>query len=419
MWEIMHEGHVILGDQFYYYRILKEPSNKLGFNFYEVDIPGLLEEPNPYGYFNDTERHLGFQIAVVDWLNAHQDLPDVIHCHDHHAGLIPFMMYSCFQYQRLQALPTVFTIHNGNYQGWISWDKSYLIPPFNSAYYGMLEWNKAINSMACAIKCCSRLTTVSPTYLEELRYYSQGLEPLFNSERQKSRGILNGIDTDVWNPGTDTWIDGTYTSKNVTGGKRKNKEALCKSFGLDAGKPLFAFIGRLVPEKGADFLAESIYRSVNDQGGKLNFLVLGSGTNEYEHALNALKNSLPQDFNCYIGYDEKLSHLIYAGSDFLLMPSRTEPCGLGQLYALRYGTIPIVRSVGGLKDTVADLGDEAGFGIRFDQASVNDIRYSVGRAMGIVHDKEKLTSIRKKIMSIDHSWDRVATEYMNLYQSLK
>jgi starch synthase len=126
-------------------------------------------------------------------------------------------------------LPTIFTIHNGNYQDG-SVGINHLIPPFNSANRGMLEWNKAINSMACAIKCCSRLTTVSPTYLEELRYYSQGLEPLFNSERQKSLGILNGIDTDVWNPETDTWIDAPYTSKNVTGGKRKNKESLCKSF---------------------------------------------------------------------------------------------------------------------------------------------------------------------------------------------
>ena len=417
-WETTHEGNFQMGVS-YYYRIQREKTNLLGFDLYIVEIPGLLEEENPYGYWNDTHRHLGFQIAVVDWMNAWQHRPDVVHCHDHHTGLIPFMMNYCYHYNNLQNVPAVFTIHNGQYQGWIGRDLEYLIPHFDDWKRGLLLWKDTINSMASAVKCCWKLTTVSQNYLYELRNNSLGLEPLFASEGHKSVGIVNGIDADVWNPETDRWIDFNYNSKTVLDGKESNKKGLCETFQLRDDKPLFVFIGRLVADKGADLLAESIYNSVKEQNGNVNFLVLGSGSNEYEDSLNDLKNFVPENFNCYIGFNERLAHLIYAGADFLMMPSRVEPCGLNQLYALRYGTIPMVRSTGGLIDTVSDFGNYEGFGIRFDQASVWDINYSVGRAVGLHHDKEKINEIKKRIMTFDHSWDHAAREYLSVYSSLR
>ena len=189
---------------------------------------------------------------------------------------------------------------------------------------------------------------------------------------------------------------------------------------LDEDKPLIAFIGRLVGEKAADLLPDAISQSIFQHHGKANFLVLGSGEPYLEERLDSLKGQFNGYFNTYIGYSEPLSHMIYAGSDFLLMPSRVEPCGLNQMYALRYGTVPMVRSVGGLKDTIRDFGDHEGFGIRFDQPSVGDITYSVGRAIDLYTNKQDLYQwMRGYMMTIDHSWDSSAQQYIDLYQSLK
>jgi starch synthase len=209
-----------------------------------------------------------------------------------------------------------------------------------------------------------------------------------------------------------------YAQRQFETGKKKNKEALCSGFGLSPEKPLFTFIGRLVTEKGADLLAESIRRSLSRHGDGINFLVLGTGDKDTENALTALKRDYPGKCSIFIGYDEALAHLIYAGADFLLMPSRVEPCGLNQLYALRYGTIPIVRSTGGLKDTVIDFGDPKGYGIRFNNASVDDICYSIDRAVELYADTLKVQQLRKRMMALDFSWDRSAKEYNDLYKSL-
>ena len=191
-------------------------------------------------------------------------------------------------------------------------------------------------------------------------------------------------------------------------------------FGLDPDKPLISFIGRLVGEKAADLLPEAISQSIYQHHGHANFLVLGSGDPELEDRLDQMKHQFNGYYNSYIGYSEPLSHLIYAGSDFLLMPSRVEPCGLNQMYALRYGTVPMVRNIGGLRDTVTDMGDWQGFGIRFDQASVGDITYSVGRAIDLYNNKQDLYSwMRSHMMTIDHSWDSSAQQYIDLYKSLK
>lgn len=413
--EAVYDGWGKLGFQNFSVRIFREKTNKLGFDLYLVHIAGLMDRPNVYGYADDTERFLAFQIAVLDWIAQWEHRPDVIHCHDHHTGLVPFMAAYCNQYRSLRQVPTILTIHNAQYQGQFGWDKLHYLPAFDVWKTGMLDWKGSINPLASAIKCAWKVTTVSPSYLDEISYKANGLEALFAQERGKSVGILNGIDNEVWNPATDGMLDKTFQQKTADSGKKANKEALCRVFNLDPSKPLFTFIGRLVGEKGADLLPEIFYNALWQFKDQMNVLVLGSGDRDVENWLNGLKDIFPGYYNAYIGYNEQLSHQIYAGADFLLMPSRVEPCGLNQMYALRYGTIPIVRRIGGLKDTVIDIGD-GGFGVCHDRTSVWDVGHAIGRAMELYGDNKKVKEIRKVMMNIDHSWDRAAQEYMNLYQ---
>ena len=417
-WEVVHKGYTNLGTWWFNYTVIKEKTNKLGFDLYLVDINGLLDREKIYGYDDDNERFTAFQIAVVDWISAWSHRPDVVHVHDHHAGLIPFMMKYCYRYQHLSAVPTVLTIHNAQYQGWMGWDKTSYIPTFDRWKWGMLDWQNNINPLASAIKCAWKVTTVSWTYLDELRQSANGLEALFEYEKGKCVGILNGIDTKVWDPASDHYITNHFTKSETAPGKAKNKILLCERFGLDDKKPLIIFIGRLVGEKGADLLPQAIGDSFYYIGRKMNFLILGSGFPEVEGQLNQMKVLSQGDFNVFIGYDETLSHLMYAGADFILMPSRVEPCGLNQMYAMRYGTIPMVRNTGGLRDTVIDFGDPGGYGIRFNNAVVGDITQAIWRAVELYGQREKIEEIRGRMMEIDFSWETSVKHYLDLYESI-
>lgn len=417
-WELVHEGGQRLGGQWFHYSIIREKTNKLGFDLYLVDINGLLDREKVYGYDDDIERFLAFQIAVCDWLVQWTMLPDIVHCHDHHTGLIPFLMKHSYAFNRLAATASIFTIHNAEYQGWIGWNKAYLLPPHDTWKSGLLEWNGTINSLASAIKCAWKVSTVSPSYMEELRYKAAGLEPLFEYEKGKCSGILNGIDNEVWDPATDILLHKNYDAHTAKEGKRKNKKEVCLRFGLDPDKPLIVFIGRLVGEKAADLIPDAIRNSIYQHHGGASFLILGSGEPVVENRLNTLTEQFSGFVNTFIGYNEALAHQMYAGADFLLMPSRVEPCGLNQLYSLRYGTVPIVRSTGGLRDTVKDYGEWQGYGIRFDQASVGDIVESLQRALELYYQKPDLLQwMRTFMMQIDHSWEKSAQDYIALYQT--
>lgn len=383
--DIAYKSKLKLGNISYDVQILKLRTN-LGFPLFLVKVPGLLDRKNVYSYKDDTERFLAFQIAVLDWVMKGKVKPSLIHCHDNHTGIIPFMMSHSKKYSSLKNIPTILTIHNAQYQGQFSYKKLNLVPKFNKKHIGLLDWDGLINPLASAIKCAWKVTTVSPSYLIELTQKANGLESLLLHEKSKSIGILNGIDTKVWNPETDKLIVKNYSKNTIQSGKKANKNILCKRFGLNKSKPLFSFIGRLVYEKGADLFPDIFYKALlkND----INILVLGSGDKEVEAKLKSLNNHFKNRYNSFMGYDEELAHQIYAGSDFLLMPSRVEPCGLNQMYALRYGTIPIVRRIGGLKDTVIDIGD-GGFGICHDQASVKDVCSSIVRAAVLYKDQYK------------------------------
>jgi len=412
--ECVYQGKLKLGNFNFPYFIQKEKTNKLGFELYLIEIPELFDRPNIYNYRDDIERFLSFQIATLNWIADRKSIPDVIHCHDHHTGLVPFMKKYCPKYDQIKDIPTVLTIHNGLYQGIFTFNKLYYLPVFDLIHVKEMEWGNFINSLAAGIKSADIVTTVSPSYLNEINHSDNGLETLFQRIRDKSRGILNGIDTEIWNPDTDFMLDINYSADSITEGKQKNKEQLCLRFNMDATKPLFSFIGRLYNEKGADLLAKTVVSALTTFKDQINIVILGYGDLEIENQLKQLLDVYKGNYHVHIGYDEELAHKTYASSDFILIPSRIEPCGLNQMYAMRYGTIPIVRRTGGLKDTIVDFEDN-GNGICHDNASVDDICYSIQRAVNLYKNKEIFDLIRIKGMNTNHSWKYVSQEYIELY----
>jgi starch synthase len=412
------KNKVALGDNEYAFEVLSGKKTSFGFAVFLIKIKGLMDREQVYSYPDDVERFTAFQIAALDYIIQLKKKPEVVHCHDHHTGLIPFMMAQCKSYEVLKNVASVLTIHNAQYQGQFGYDKFHYIPQFEQNQAGLLDWNGQINPLAAAIKCAWKVTTVSPSYLAELRQHANGLENLLEYEKGKSIGILNGVDWKVWNPETDEMIPKNYSAKSVQTGKKASKKMLCERFNLDIEKPLFAFIGRMVWEKGADLLPEIFDQFLSSSKNNSNFLVLGSGNKETEAELAKLTEKYAGSYNIYTGYDEPLSHVIYAGADFLLMPSRVEPCGLNQMYSLRYGTIPVVNSIGGLIDTIIDIDEEAGFGIRHKEVQVPLVCEAIARAQELYEDEARFKKIRKKIMQIDHSWHNSVQQYIDLYNSL-
>lgn len=410
--DLIYENAIALGHDYYNFKILKLKDSTLGFDLFCIDVPDLIYKE--YVYSNDdTKRFLAFQIAALDWLLTLNEQPNIIHVHDHHTGLIPFMVQECHKYATLKNIPTVLTIHNAQYQGWFSHDSVNLIPPFDFSKVGLLDWEGLINPLAAAIKCAWKVTTVSPSYMEELKQGANGLESLLRHESAKCVGILNGIDWNVWDPETDKMLVQNFNQTNIITGKKGNKKYLCEKFKLAESKPLFAFIGRLVGEKGADLFPEIFEKALAEND--ISILLLGSGHKETEARLANINN---KNYNSFIGYDESLAHVIYAGADFLLMPSRVEPCGLNQMYSLRYGTIPVVNAIGGLKDTIIDIKND-GFGICHNTVNVEEVTHAISRATAYFKNKKVFQQNVTKVMKINNSWSNSAQLYVNLYKSLQ
>ncbi len=380
-----------------------------------VKIPGLLDRDNPYGYQDESFQFIAFQHGVLHWLTAMKIRPDVLHCHDYHTGLVPFMVGNCPEFEFLKGVKTIGTIHNGEYQGMMSWNMANYLPSFDHYKWGLLDWNGLINPLASMIKCADAFTTVSEGYLEELFVSFRGLESLVRQEFGKAYGIINGIDTEVWNPETDPMLEFNFNSKNAVLQKKKNKEKLCKEYGLKPELPLFAFIGRFATEKGADLLPDVVWRSIKQSYGALNIMILGSGNTYIENKLKEY-DYIYSNSAVDLGYKEHLSHKIYASADFLLMPSRVEPCGLNQMYSMRYGTVPVVRYTGGLRDTVEDI-STGGAGLNFSYPGVDDIVHAMNRALAIYHQKGVMEDLIQANMSFDFAWEKSAEKYMALYNS--
>lgn len=345
--------------------------------------------------------------------------PDVVHCNDWQSGLVPALL-------SLEAdrPSTVFTIHNLAYQGLFTADSirglnlpGQLWNPEGLEFFHMLSFIKG------GLVYSDRITTVSPTYALEIQTatFGYGLEGLLGYRKDQLTGILNGIDLADWDPETDQYIARHYGLKSLAN-KIENKTALQQRFGLPVNNqiPLFGLIGRLVEQKGIDLIIDCLPEmlSMNVQ-----FVLLGSGDKDYEQRLQNLAHVYPDKMAVTQGYDEPLAHLIEAGSDVFLMPSRFEPCGLNQMYSQRYGTLPIVRKTGGLADTVVDalpetIADQTASGFVFNEASSSSLLEAVKRAVTLYSDKKAWKSIQANAMRKDFSWRHSAEQYLALYESL-
>jgi starch synthase len=423
--ETLVEERAPFGDSSFVFRVNRLVEPDLGYELFLIDIPGRLDRPgvyldpwSGYPYWDEKERFFSFQIAALEWINILEEKPDVVHCHDHHTALIPFMMTQSYRYDSLKFVPTVLTIHNGEYQGRYDKESASILPDYDHYNEGLLDWDGAMNALATGIKTAWMVTTVSEGYMEELKEYCHGLEVLLRQEEEKTLGIVNGIDTEVWDPNSDPLIEKNYSLRNYKSGKRENKEYLCDFFGLSTERPLFSFIGRLVREKGADLLPDLI-RECHAEGIEANFIVLGTGEPYLHSVFNDLQDQFTGYFDTRLEYNEKLAHQIYAGSDFLMMPSRVEPCGLNQLYSMRYGTIPVVRKTGGLADTVKDIGEENGYGLVFENFSLVEAVEAVKRGVALYSEDRSFSSVRRYILKLDYSWKQAAQNYIEMYKHLK
>ncbi len=419
--ETVYQGEFDMGGEHIWFAIQKLEKGVLPYPFYCIHIPGKFDRDSVYldrdgeGFRDEGRRNISFQRAVLIWLNSMEKTFDLVHCHDHQTGLIPFFMKKGIEFERLRNIPTYFTIHNSAYQGIMPSSYKELLPTFYQQDYGLLDWSYTINSVASAIKCCWRLSTVSPSYLREIQYTLPRLNTLLQQEASKSKGILNGIDAELWDPKKDKLIKHNF-KKTWFDFKSKNKAYICKELGINSELPIFTFIGRLAPQKGADLIPEAIEKFYH-HGGSANFIILGSGNKSIEYSLRHVESRYSQTVKTFIMYNEQLAHQLYASSDFLMMPSRFEPCGLNQMFSMRYGTIPLVRSTGGLKDTVWDNIYE-GTGFQFEYAHANDLAHTLFRANELYQHPELYTQMVLRCVSQDFSWERSIKIYAKEYNNL-
>jgi len=415
------ESSFYLNNEFIRFRIQKLDASAVSYPFYCVDIPGKFDRESIYldldgnGYRDEIERYLSFQRSVLLWMNEREEQFDIVHCHDHQSGLIPFMMKYCIGFEKLAQTPTVFTIHNAAFLGPIPWSKHNLFPKFKESDGGWLDWDKYIVSLAAAIKCSWKVTTVSPNYLQEIREIDTPIRSLYNDEKEKSVGILNGIDADQWNPKTDEALFARY-KKSWKEFKKNNQKKFCETFSLKEGLPIIGFIGRLADQKGADLIPNAIYQTMS-QNKNVNFVILGTGDKRLEKQLADIDGDFGGRVKVMLTYNEAIARNIYASSDFLLMPSRFEPCGLNQLFAMRYGSVPIVRITGGLKDTVQDIGDDGG-GITFYAATSEELSKAILRGLDLYSQPKWFEKVRKENAMKDYSWNNSIKVYSNIYREL-
>jgi starch synthase len=404
---------------------------------YVLDAPWLFDRPgNPYLGPNGLEwpdNHRRF--AALGWAAAHLAFgeldPDwragILHCHDWHTGLAPAFLSA----NPASGVRTVFTIHNLAYQGHFPLELfRELALPASLLNAEGLEFHGHGNFMKSGLIFADRLTTVSPRYSQEIRTpeFGWGLEGVLSVRGNRLSGILNGVDYDVWGPATDRLIPCNYTPQTLEG-KTTCKASLQAAFGLEANldAPLFAVVSRLADQKGADLILAAL-PAMLQQGGQL--VLLGTGERYLQEAFEAAARSNPHTVRVQFSYDEAMAHRMVAGADVIMVPSRFEPCGLTQMYGLRYGTLPLVRRVGGLADTVVDAdasassgepgepGESAATGFIFDRATTSALEAAIARAIALYADKPRWGLMMQNAMARDYSWAASAARYRELYKGL-
>lgn len=396
---------------------------------YFVEREDMFDRPNLYGnskgdYYDNLERFSFFSHAA---LKAVQNLgysPDVIHCHDWQTGLVPALIKGPYsQSIGLSKTATLFTIHNIGYQGLFSPERLSITGLSGPRYFhpeGFEYWGSG-SLLKAGIVYSDAITTVSPTYAREILSHEQGLgmEGVVMSRSRSLFGILNGIDNREWDPATDAHIAACYAPGSM-GGKRKCRQSLIKELGFEQAalqKPLIGMVSRLDTQKGLDILVEALEDILKLD---VSVVILGSGDEKIEEALKKEAVQYPDRVSIHKGFNNPLAHRIMAGSDMLLVPSRYEPCGLTQLYALKYGTIPIVRATGGLNDTIEQFNEKTltGNGFKFEPYTADALLGAVMAAVELYKNKRLWRKLISTGMGLDFSWDRSAEEYINIYKSI-
>ncbi len=391
-----------------------------GVTYYLIDNEYYFKRNTLYGHYDDGERYAFFSRAVLEILPHIDFKPDIIHCNDWQTSLVP--VYYTTNYgskEGYTGIKTIVTIHNIQYQG--KYGKEILGDVFGlgEETTSLVEFGDCVNLMKGAIECAHRVTTVSNTYAEEILdpWFSHGLDPILKDRSYKLSGILNGIDTKNYDPETDKDIFFNFSAKEPEN-KAKNKAALQELFSLpvNADAPVIGIVSRLVSHKGFDLIKRVMWEVLETTDVQL--AVLGSGDWEYESFFKELAAAFPEKVGLRLGFVPDMARKIYAGSDIFLMPSKSEPCGLSQMVALRYGSIPIVRETGGLKDTITDSGDGKGNGFTFKSYDAYDMLDAIRRALAAYSDKKKWANLVKRALKCDNSWGKSAKEYIALYESL-
>lgn len=389
--------------------------------YYFIDNEYYFKRQSLYGSFDDGERYAYFCKAVMEMLPKIDFMPDVLHCHDWQSALCVIYLKRKYRYlEDYSAMKAVYTIHNIDYQGIYNFDILGDIFCLDSWDRYVVEYDGCINLTKGAIVCCDVLTTVSPRYAEEIQteYYSSGLHHILKMNKDKIRGIINGIDTDYYNPETDKSIVKNY-SLDTIGDKVENKLALQKTFGLPerGDVPMLAMISRLASHKGFDLV-----RRVADEilASDVQFVLLGTGEGELEDFFSNLAQRHPDKCGVMLAFDKLLAKQIYASADMFLMPSKSEPCGLAQMIASRYGTIPIVRETGGLYDTIKPYitSEGTGNGFTFKTYNAHDMLDAVRRALSLYCEKEEWSKLVANAMNMDFSWNASAKKYLEMYETV-
>lgn len=395
-----------------------------GVQFYFIDNQQYFNRDSAYGYDDDVERFAFFSKAALEILPEIGFKPDVIHAHDWHTGLTPLFLRAFFQEDKFyKDIQTVFTIHNLHYQGVFGKDKLGDVLGLDESYFNSesLEYHGDINCMKAGIVYSDKLTTVSKTYSEEIKYpyFGEGLDGILKKREGDLKGIINGIDYDLYNPEKDPNIPKNYSLKTISE-KAINKQKLQLELGLEENPdiPVIGVVSRLVDAKGIDLILHVMEELLHTTD--IQIVLLGSGEKRYEDSLRYMEHKYRGRVVSYIGFRVDLSHRIYAGADMFLMPSRFEPCGLSQLIALRYGTVPIVRETGGLNDTVFSYSykNKSGNGFTFENFNAHDMMDTIRTSIELYKDKKIWKNIVKNAMKSDYSWDKSAKEYIELYKKL-
>jgi starch synthase len=391
---------------------------------YFINKDVYFDRPGLYGtgrgdYPDNAERFIFFSRAVLELCRALDFRPDIIHCNDWQTGLVPLYRRKLYARDRgLRGAATVFTIHNLGYQG-LFWHWDMKLTGLGWDVFtpeGIEFWGK-INFLKAGLVYSDMLTTVSPTYSREIQTpeYGHGLEGVLAKKRADLYGILNGIDFALWDPARDRAIPRTFSAARLAG-KAACKTALRKRAGLPASDaPVITMVSRIVGQKGVDILAKAL-PEILFLGAQV--VILGTGDEKYRKILAGAESRHPGRMRFFFQFDEDLARLLYAGSDIFLMPSRYEPCGLGQMIALRYGTVPVVRKTGGLADTVADFDPKTGqgTGFVFEEYSAAALAACVGRAVETWRDRTAWTGLMRAGMKQDFSWEHSAKEYAKVYR---